>query len=450
MGATLPVDTQQLQTLGQSIYNTILGFLVNAGVPQWLAQPVAGTLAGVVMLIPAFFVVLVQGILGVGTFFATSILTTIGNVRQTNAQDFNAVIAASLSELLGVEISPDSLPGGQGPNGITERMRAIGGTLHDLLISEMGGLRPVNPSDGANNAKAFSGFAINFATASAFIAILTECESFGFLKEFRELGVETAEALGLGRLQRLAMQPLIQNLIQKPYNYYLQAQTRPTRLAESQLIKAYRHGDIQLDDLNTRLAELGYRDEDIPLLIADLTSHVAATELETLIRYNIIKRDEAIARLTASGLDATSADYALQAVENQRADSQVSALLTDLASAYTDGFVDEATYNNVLQGLPLTDEEETLFRTRVGFKQDRARKTVTLAQLQTAIVDGIADFTYMDTWMQRQGYNDEDQLILTYETLQKLKDATAKETAKQYKAAQLRAKGKPVPPWLQG
>ena len=446
----LPVDADGLKALSKSMYNASFKNLHDQGLPDFANMIISGVVASIGMIPPALFAAFANGVTAVGSFFAVEFLGTVDELKKQNAGDFNNVIAASANELLGTDLTGSQLTGGSGGTSI-EQNKALGDALIKVFESSLfpaGG--EILPGDGADNARKFAGFAINFAMNQGFLSILTESCSLGFLKEFHELPDALKSALGLGRLQRAALAPLVRNCISQPYDLFLKYKLRPDRLAEGQIVHALKSG--KLDDTTARqmLAEKGYRDSDIELLITDLAQKLAAGELFTLVRNGDLTLDQAIAKLTDTGMDADNAKLQLKSLSEAKADTIVGGILSDLESAYSDGFISQELYNATLDKLPLSDDEDSLFRLKVGLHQERTRKRVTLAQVQTGIVDGIVDFAYLDAWMSAEGYSDQDQLILTYETLQKLKSAAEKETYKQYKAAALRKAGKPVPPWLQG
>lgn len=446
--AELPIDYEGIKVTAAKTYDTVQSFLHDKNVPEWIQPYIAGTVAGIALVGIVIVAVVVQGVLGVGTFFATSVLQLIHKVRVENPGDFNQVIAASLSELLGVDISAADLPTGQGAEGINARVLAIGSKLHDLLGSEFGINGVITPEAGAANARKFSGFAINFAVSSAFIAILSEAESFGILKEFRELGVEVAQAIGLGRMVRLALQPLIRNAVQQPYDLYLKSLMRPDRLSEAQVARALYAGDIDTTTARQMLAEKGYADNLIDILLADLAGKVAATELARLVRYNVLTEEQALQHLRKQGIPQEDATLLLKGTLAERGDAQVSAILANLETARLEGFMGQAEFEANLADLPLSDEEQRLYKKRVGIQLERARKHITFAQAKTGIVEGIVDFSFLDQWLTNQGYSDEEHLILTYEVIQALAAADAKAKAKAATAKKIAAAGKPVPPPL--
>lgn len=446
--ADIPIDFNGVLSTSEKAYDAVRNFLNQKGVPV-MFQNTPAALIGVSVFVFLFLIAaLVQGVLGLGTFFAVNILGLFTKVRTENARDFNQVIAAALSELLGFELSPDQMGGGNTSGDYQTRIAAIGRALHDQLRGEFISGGEITPDQGRQNAEKFSGFAINFATGSAFIAVLTEACSLGFLKEFRELGEQTAQGLGIGRLQRLAMQPLIRNAIQQPSDLYYRSILRPDRLSEAQVVQAVRSGDMSADDARQQLAEKGYREKDIDILLDQLSLKVQATELSRLIRYSVISQQQAIDALKTQGMTQEDAANYLKSIDESRADTQLTATLSDLETARVDGFLSQDEYVRQLQDLEIGTEEQSAFLRKVGRKLERPRKTLTFAELKNAYVFSDIDLGYVDTWLQNAGYSDQDNVILTLALIRDLKTEDAKAAARKLKADALRAAGKPVPPTL--
>lgn len=443
--ADIRIDWDAITKTADQVHDAQYAAAIKWGTPPFIARIVAAFDAGIVY--GAYFIwqAIIQIVVTAGAWFASAILQQITKVRTENPEQFNQVIAASLGELLGYEISPDQFSAGRGPQGMNQRVESIGRALHDMLRSEFIQGGEITPEQGKANAEKFSGFAINFATGSAFISILTEAVSVGVIKEFRELGVETAQALGLGRLQRLAMQPLIRNAIQQPYDAYYRKILRPDRLSEAQAVRAFRAGNITEDALRDQLASKGYRDQDIDILIDQLSQKVTATEFQKLIRYNAVSEQDAIDRLTNQGMDNDDAKLLLKTVDAGRADSQLSAILGDLETARLEGFLTQEEFVADLQDLPLGPEEQSMYLKKVGLQLERPRKKITFAQLKAGIIAGIVDFDYLDNWLRNEGYSEEDNTILTYEVILALQTAEEKAAAKAKKVAALQSKGQTVP-----
>jgi hypothetical protein len=324
----------------------------------------------------------------------------------------------------------------------------VGDSILGLFEGTFGGGGRVAPQTGADNARKFAGFAVNFATSQGFLSILAEAASIGFLKEFHELPEGLMHSLGLGRLQRLALQPLIQNAIQKPYQKYCMAQYRPTELGESQLVKALHNGQMPDDVVRQKLQELGYADDLIDFVLTDFETKLGLNELELLLDNGDVSEQDVINNLTLSGMPEDQARLKLKATQLARVKTRQDALLSWAQSQYIAGFLQEDQWNAILSNLMLSDLEEQAIRTEVGWKQEVPRKTLTFAEVKTGIVDLVLPFDYADAWMKREGYDPDAQELLSYEILKAITAAENKAKYAQYKAAQLRAKGKPVPPWI--
>jgi len=432
--------------MGRKVFDTVQGFLLEAGVPGFIVDPTAGIATALVMLVPALIAALVQGVLGLGTFFAVNVLELIGKVRTENAKDFNQVIAAAMSEMLGVEISADDLPSGQGPQAVLARVTVIGSKLHDLLIKEFAPTGVVTPESGQAGARAFTGFGINFAVATAFIAILSESVTFGVLKEFRELGEGLAQSLGLGRLQRLALQPLIRNTIQQPYDLYLRKQYRPDRLTEQQYIRAMHAGAFDEGYVRDQMAQKGYPDAEIDRLMIELATRLTETELARLVRWGDITSDEAAKELNVQGVPLVTAQRRLRAIDLERADSLISQYVNVLEKQVFKGQLDLDGFNKVLDELPWSQAEKDMEKLYVSATLETPIHLLTLAQVKTGIIQGILDFSYFDQWAEDQGYGQTEALVLEYEILLALDAAATKEQAAAAQAARKTTRTSVVPP----
>ncbi len=447
--ADLPVTGAGLKALAHQEYGGVYSFLSEEGVPGWLAAIVAGGTTGIAMIMPTILAVVVQGILGVGSFFATSVLKVISEARSTNKDDFNAVIAESVNELLGTSVSPEQLSAGSGSASDMEANKALGDALITIFEQALGNLQPVSPAQGAENARKFAGFSVNFATSQAFLSILTEASSVGLLKEFHELPDGLMRALGLGRLQRAALAPLVRNCISQPYDLYLKQQLRPDRLADAQYVRAMARGDFDEQYVRERLAEKGFPDDEIDALIHEFTAKLQAGDLVKLIRYGEISQEDAVQQLVDQGTNKEIAEQMLKAQLLALADSRVMAYVQKIQQQRIEGWIDQAQFETMLEQVPLSDSAKEWERNLIGVIAEVPRRRISFAQLEKAVVSGHIDFTYVDEWLRAEGYSDNDQLVLTMQIIEAMQDAEAKTKAKAATHAKVSAKGKVPPPALQ-
>lgn len=447
------------EVLPDSATDVVLGDIRTTGentvpIARKAAGDISATTSSMLLAVEPFIRVIVDVLLQLTTPVATSLLRTIGEARKDSAGPINEVIVEAMGELLGVTLTADDVPTGGDLQSNAARARAIGGKLHEVLIAEFTPDGEVTPESGEKAARAFTGFNINFGVTTAFIAIVAEMFSLGQLKEFRELGVTVAENLGLGRLHRQAMKPLMDNTVSKPYDRLLRKRYRQDKLTESQYVKALHRGKLDEQEVRDALAEKGYKDSYIDEIIQQLTAHLTDNELERLVRHGVIEYQLAIDQMRAEGWPEETAQRKLKAIELGKVDSLVDSLLSFYRGSVGNGFMDVDDFRKVLDELPISEAQKVWEIRLAGAPLEFPSKNITLAQLQTAHARGIVDLSYFDAWAKREGYSDEDILNLELLTFLKEDDATTKAKAKADAAqrkkddacAKLKAKGLPCPP----
>lgn len=444
----LSTDPQQRFDDAQKYHDIVQRFLQDRNITGFVRDELASKLSNAVLVTEPVLATAIEVIVELLEPFGKALFTAIKDIREANAPEFSDLLASALSDLLSVDISASDVAAGAGGGASTADPGGLGGKLHEALLSMLGGLSEISPATGQENARKFTGFMMNFSFATAALGILGGLVPVGHVDELRELGDELAKNLGLGRLTRLALQPLIRNMIQQPYDLYLKSQLRPDRLSEAQIVRALHAGQIDEGDAHDALAEKGYRDDDIDLLIKDLAAKLSAAELVHLVRYNELTEDAAIEKLKNIGLPEEDARLQLKAAIEARGDSQLSSFLSWLEGARLNGFIDQETFSGLVSDLPLGDEEDRLYRKKVAAQLEYPRKRITFAQLKAAVVGGHVDFTYVDEWLSAEGYSDQDNIVLTMEVIDALQTAEAKAAAKKVAHAKTSAKGKTPPPTM--
>jgi hypothetical protein len=442
------IDWDAANTQAQSLHDTIYSLLSQWNAPGWLAEIVASSTASISFGIPLILLPAIQLAITLGSWAVTTFLGAIDEAKAANQEPINNMLASTVNEMLGTSLDGGDLNGGSGQGATMDANAAVGDALLGIFESTFGGGAPVTPDQGAANARKFAGFGINFATSQGFLSILAESASFGLLKQIHELPEVLQKSLGLSRLQRIALQPLIQNAVQKPYQKYCMAAYRPTTISEGQLVKALHSGQMSQGDVVQALQQLGYPDELIDFVLTDFEVKLGLSDLNLLLLNGDITEQDVIDNLTLAGMPEGQAQLQLKALQLSAVKSVQSGLLSWAETAYVDGFITEDQWNSILQNLMLSDLEETAIRTRVGWKQETPSKTLTFSDVQEGIVDGILNFNDLDAWFAQQHYDAASQNFLSWKVLLAMKTAEQKVAFAQYKAKVLQQAGKPVPPWI--
>jgi hypothetical protein len=414
------------------------------GIPGFLATHAAAMKAIEHVKIPSMVAKVVGTILGMMAEIVAGALTGIEAAKQEGGSGFNDLIAASIEDLLNVRVVLNTGASG----GPAMDSYGTGSAVFDAFKTVLGGFAPIDPGAGDQNARSFLGMGVNFAVVTSFLGIIGGLFPFIHLDEIKSIGEELRSTLGLGRLTHTALTPLANDLVAVPLRYWLNAATRPTRLKEAQLVKALHSGTMDDATVRQELAYLGYSDDLIDFILTDFAAKLALAEQILLLDNGDITEQDVINNLTLTGMPEDQAKQQLAAARYAGEKTQWSAVLSEVETSYVNGFASQALYNSMLDKIPFASGELDVFRQKVGFKQEVPRKRASLAEVQAAVIAGISDFSYFDTWLALEGYDTDSQNILSFQMMQKLTTAEHKAEYAQYKAAALKKAGKPVPPWI--
>ncbi len=420
-------------------------------------QKEGGLFTGVGAAVAAGFMnILVKG----GNFLAIVIDTIFIGIakvaRAAQGEDnpqFWQLVGAIQTDLLGVEVNQSLLAAVQFNEGRLAAMQATGSTLFNLLTAEFLGKKDLTdggkanaddlildtelpdgsltPEQGVKAARAFLGFAMSFAVRAANVATIAEIGSVSLLKNFREYGEEMAANLGIGRLVRLALRPLMQELIATPLEWALKKQYRPALVKEAEVVQLVNARELAAEDAHEELARQGYSDAKINALFTLHTRRPGVADLERLVRYQLMSRGDAVDLISKEGYTPEFAEFLLTSTELARVDAEQRAYIGELRKALTERTITPEDHLALLESLALTDREIKLERTIAAFFRETPHTFLTVPQIQTAFLNATIDVTELDDELRRRGYSDDDRAILRIDILEKAaeKDAAAKAKA---------------------
>lgn len=440
--------------------------LKDYGIPNFIATLLAGTIVGICvlpMIIAHLAILLIKPVLPAigGTIFEV-----LDDLRKTLDPQFAQFAVAVLNELLGTDFDVTHLPQGTDINAHLARAEEVGFLFHRQLLSEFlqnsglsldptssafsevtgptGAGERITPMSGVRAAARFSGLAINFGTATGIIATLGGLAPFVHLDEIREIGEEVAKNLGLGRLQRLALAPIVQILLAEPYKWFINEIARPTQFKLGDVINPFSGALMPADLIWTSLAREGYSDNKITALLELHRKKLTESDLSTLFAAGHIDTATLQQRLQRLGYSDTDSQDKAEADRLDKVRTYYEELRSAAVQAYADGHIPRDELQGIVNGLPLTDEDKAYIMLAADYKRKVPTKHLTTAQLEKAFEVGIIDLADYTNALTTLGYSDADQstlLLLTLLALDKQKEAAAaKAAAAAAKAAAAAAK----------
>lgn len=323
----------------------------------WIAGIMAGLVWLAMLAIPELFLIVAWLMSTIGIELIDAFVEGFRIIRDDKSQAMNTLIGDTMGEFFGADFNTSNLSTQPGQDTNLANMQAIGADIFGLLQSEFAPNGTIDEDQGQKGAEAFVGFATNFAVRSAIVGLLGEILSLGKIEDFRELGSEIAQNLGLGRLIRRALTPLIQTTIATPLQWNLNRQYRPKRLSEAQMFLGFQQGVYTEEQFTDALRQMGYRDTDVEALVKGLTAKNSVVEIAALQRHNILDHDTSIQRLRDVGFSLDAATRALIAADCERADHWVQKIVMEYGKLYEQGEIDQGQFDQFIETLPLGDIE---------------------------------------------------------------------------------------------
>ncbi len=408
----------------ENVHNSVYWLWRDRGHSAFVSRIAAVFAGSLTYLLGIFTTIVIWALVNLGAPVASAVIEAIGKARKELSPEAAVLAAEVLNELTGADYSPADIPTGKEFRAHVERARVIGARLHEVLITEFAPNGALSPQQGRDAAARFSGFVTNFAVSTALLGILGELETLGTIEEFRELGVEVARNLALGRLHRLALRPLIQTLISTPLEWSLHKTYHPKMLSEAQAVRAFHARLIDEATLFEELERTGLSAERIRAVMELGREHLGTADLELLIRYGVLTRGDAAQRLSTKGFTTDDAELLLTVEDLRRIDGHLREHIRVLREQRENGVLDPGQFDTALAALPITEEERHTIRVITETKLELPRKFLTLRQMQDAFDEGVANVEELDEFLVREGYSRDDQQILRLLTLLKLADRT--------------------------
>jgi hypothetical protein len=352
------------------------------------------------------------------------LMTIVGTLFLTAQGEKNAAfydLAAAVTEdLTGVKVDAAALKQSTFGSGRLAGMETLGGNILDLLAQEFA---PASGDleDGSDSAaKKFLGFLMNFSIRQGNVTAMCEAmpKELGFLSGFRDYGEQMAKNLGLGRMARRALQPLIQVLVADPLLYKLQEQYRPKRIGAMPAIKKFFRDPTFKEQMFTELAQEGYTDDRIDDLITDMRPLVKEREIvHHLFRFGDVSSTIGGVSVSSARDKLSKLGYAPDDMELIIEDARPMLDKGEIGVLFSNGVMSEPDALLNLSKLGYDDATAPLVL-KAHFHLAHQTRRLGLAELKKAFHNAVIDLLELKAHLTSQGYSDDDVQIITLDLLQ--------------------------------
>jgi hypothetical protein len=350
----------------------------------------------------------------------TQVVKLLTAAQGEQNSSFYDLAAAALHDLTGVEVDAAALKNSAFGSGRLDAMKVFGGDLYDLLESEFKPTSGDLEEGSADPAKTFLGFLMNFAVRQGNIETILSMipEEYRVIDGARAYGELMAKNLGLGRMARRALQPLIQVLVADPLMYKLQEQYRPKRIgAQPAIKKFFRTPDFETQ-MRKELAQEGFTDARINDLIDDARPLLSPRELiDAFFRTGTaaIQSDGTVNQGLSDTL--TPRGYTANDIFNLVTASRPVLKENEIGVLFANGVIDQQLATKYFNKLGYDDETAQLALRAHSLTHAHARR-LGLNELKKAFHNNVIDLLELKAHLTSDGYSDDDIQIITLDLLQ--------------------------------
>jgi hypothetical protein len=317
--------------------------------------------------------------------------------------------------------------------------------LVDAFVSAIAGHAGGELQPGDEGAKRLAGAGVHAALEGWFNAwvleMLGELIPFEWLKfkEMTALPEDITRALGIGRLVRRAIAPLVDATAATPMKWQANKTYRPNMLGDGDVVKAFLRGDYTADEAREELARAGYSERRIDMLIAAGLKQLSLDDLMVLQREGSIDDAFILATLRASGYDAPGAEYAKLAAYSKYLASIHDDSFAAVRGAYVDRRISDGEFEQFLEAIYPDDATRAAREVAARTMRDVNTRRLSSGQVEACVKAGVLAIVDYRVALEREGYPPEDVLALELLLETSIKAGADVEKLRAQKAADAKA-----------
>jgi hypothetical protein len=343
------------------------------------------------------------------------VLEGLGTLRKGIDPAVGILAQEVLSEFLGAEVANLGMPLGISTGDHIARANAVGALLYNQLESEFAPANGVLVPTSAP-AETFSGLAVNFGLASGIFGLIGGCIPGGFhVNELRELGEEVATNIGLGRLVRRALTPLVQILVAQPATWAINTKYLPTQFKEADLVNPYAAAVMPHDQIFKAMNLLGYSNDKIQAFIQLHQKKLTPHDVKILMDNGFWDATTGQDYISKLGWPTELVPTVMLLEELREDKAWYNKLIDEMETEVKNGRVTIDEFTQVLNGLPYSQVVKDTIVATVNYKVKahvaHAPHALSEGELVQGFEAGLLTATDLTDRWTKLGLSDQDQTV---------------------------------------
>jgi len=334
-------------------------------------------------------------------------------------------VVDGLNDFFGTKLGPDSLR----ERGILGAPRGgadqIGRAVLTAMFQSLEHPAQITPAAGFENAQRLVSFSLGTAIEGWLMGNLEKSMLHEFFPEWGNLDDVVAQNLGMGRLIRRVLAPLLNALVVEPTTRQLNKTFLPGFLTETQAVRAYNAGFIGEGEFFGIMAEHGWTRERAALLRVIAGKTLSEADVERGRDVGALGEQEALRALQALGYNADLAGKQFEILELARLRKVEERVATVAGDMYRDREISEAEYRSALKAAGKSDEETTGLLGLGHIERSRPH-ALERSTIEQGFVAGLVSLGRLRRYYELEGFALEDQVLLEQLALRRKLDAEAR------------------------
>lgn len=336
---------------------------------------------------------------------------SISSAEDVVAPAFADMAAQGVNDVFGTNVSAGAFRA-------RGRSAGAGDELGRILMGQLrGGGGPIAPSDeaAAKYVNAMATMALEdwfkgwwFEVASSLIPQF----DVGKIENYGALGDKVANVLGLGRISRSVLRPLVDAAIVTPFEWQTNKIYQPRLLSPSEAARQVTRGRWDRERGIEELARQGYSAERIEAIFNAQRRFFSAADVRLFVAREHWTRDQGIQHLRDNGYEEESALDALRVEGLRRMDSLEDAEGAAIIAAYADRRITRSEFGGLLNDAISVASERALLTELAELRRTLNVKRLSLSQVEAMVKSGVLAYSDYREAAERDGYPPGDVLAL--------------------------------------
>jgi hypothetical protein len=341
--------------------------------------------------------------------FASAIGKGLHAVEEPFLPVIAELVAPILGGLFGAEISEGDLRNkfrrGDGTRGadmiVAGFMKAIVGDTPE----------EIQPTDAGS--KRIAAAAVQASLESTFNALVPEIlsdifpEGIGHFTALTELPENIIRSLGVSRLVRRALGPIVTTCCTTPATWYMNTLHRPTLLGPSSLARQIARQPASADRWREDLRREGYSEERIEALLNEQRKFRSVADVFRLSRAGQWSEGEALKHLADQGYDAEGASDELVLEKLRTIESFERSMATAAVDAFVNGRIDEGALGGFISGATISPQEKAQYAELAAARRQLSLKPLSPSEAKACVEAKVLSVVDYRRALQRDGRTDD-------------------------------------------